>query len=260
MNSSFLRRTASALAGFLRKPRSSISWVRRGHLAKDSVFISQTYWFRGVLPRVPLAQVLPTSKQVELCLPAAFDRKFGTSITVEEACHLCAIAKCVKAHKILEIGTFDGNTTLALAANLVGKGGVVTVDLPPDFDLAKDQGKLTYADGEINITARDQLGRQYRDHPLSSRIEQVFGDSASLDWTRLGGPFELIFIDGCHTEEYVWSDTQNALKVLTARGAIVWHDYGMIPEVSNVVDRIAREVTGLKVRALEGTRLAVALT
>jgi predicted O-methyltransferase YrrM len=259
MHNSYLRKTTSALAGLLSNPHSSISWVRRGHLAKDRVFISQTYWFTGALPRVPLAEVIPASKEVEVHLPRAFDRKFGTSITVEEASHLGAIAKSLRARKVLEIGTYDGNSALTLAANLEEGGEVVTVDLPPDFDLKKDQGTLTYSDGEMNLTARDQLGRQYRNHLLSSRIRQVFGDSASLDWTQLGGPFELIFVDGCHTEAYVRSDSENALKTLAAGGAIVWHDYGMIPEVSGVVDRIAREVAGLRVYALEGTRLALGL-
>jgi|SRR5271166_696223 len=259
MHSSFLTKTSSALAGFLTKPRSSISWVRRGHLAKDKVFISQTYWFTGALPRVALAEAIPNLKQAEICLPRAFDRKFGTSITVEEACHLAAIVKSLRSRRVLEIGTYDGNTALTLAANLDDHGAVVTVDLPPDFDLEKDHATLTYSDGEMNLTARDQLGRQFRNHPLSSRIRQVYGDSAALDWTKLGGPFELIFIDGCHAEEYVRSDSENALKILAAGGAIVWHDYGMIPEVSSVVDRIAREVVRLKVCALEGTRLALGL-
>jgi predicted O-methyltransferase YrrM len=259
MRSLFLRRTASALAGFLSSPRSSISWVRRGHLAKDKVFISQTYWFTGTLPRVPLTKVFPESKDVEVHLPRAFDRKFGTSITLEEACHLAAIVKSLKARRVLEIGTYDGNTALTLAANLDSQGEVVTVDLPPDFDLKKHQATLTYLDGEVNLTARDQLGRQYRNLPLASRIRQIFGDSASLDWSALGGPFDLIFIDGCHSEAYVDSDSKNAIKQLAPKGAIVWHDYGMIADVSKVVDRIAHEMSAIEVHAIEGTRLAIGL-
>ena len=128
-------KTLVAMIAALRNPRSTLSWVRRGHLARDSVFVSQTYWFTGSLPRVPLTKVLPDSRQTEVCLPRAFDQKFGTSITTEEACHLGAIARCLKARRVLEIGTYDGNTTLTLAANLDGDGEVVTVDLPPDFDL-----------------------------------------------------------------------------------------------------------------------------
>ena len=232
-------------------------------MARDRVFVSQTYWFSGMLPRVQLTGILPGVEQEEVCLPRAFDRntgpKTGSSITVEEACHLAAIAKSRKAMKALEIGTADGNTALLLAANMGDGAEVVTIDLPPDFGVAK-QDSLTYADVELNLTERNQLGRQYKAHPLAARVRQIYGDSAALDWAALGGPFDLVFIDGCHSEAYVRSDTQNALIHLAPGGVIVWHDYGMIPEVSGVVDQFAREATTMKVHALEGTRLAIALT
>ena len=119
-------------------------------------------------------------------------------------------------------------------------GEVVTVDLPPDFVMAK-QDSLTYSDVELNLTQRDQLGRQYQGHRLSARIRQVYGDSAALDWNSFGGPFDLVFIDGCHSEVYVSSDSRNAMNHLAPGGVIVWHDYGMIPAVSNVVDQLAHE-------------------
>ena len=257
MTDSPLKKMIFPLARLLSKPRTSLSWVRRGHLAKDEVFVSQTNWFTGVLPRVALSDAFPETKQTEVYLPHAFDRRFDTSITAEEACHLAAVAKCRRARKVLEIGTYDGNTALLLAANLGPEGSVVTVDLPPDFDLENQRSTLAYPDGEIYLTPRELLGRQYRGHPLAARITQVYGDSASLDWATLGGPFDLIFVDGCHTEAYVRSDSRNALAQLTADGAIVWHDYGMIPDVSVVVDQIAREVPTLKIYALKGTRLAL---
>lgn len=254
-----ISKTLFGLVKVITRPRSSLSWVRRGHLAKDKVFISQTYWFTGSLPRVLLTTVLPGVEKIEVLLPRAFDRKGGTSITVEEACHLAAIAKCVKAGKVLEIGTYDGNTALVLAANLPTEGSVVTVDLPPSFDM-QNQNSLIHPEVELNLTPRDQLGRQYKGHQLSARISQVYGDSAALDWNALGGPFDLVFIDGCHSEAYVRSDSQNAMKHLAPGGAIVWHDYGMIPEVSSVVDQLAKQTTKMKVYALEGTRLVVGLT
>jgi predicted O-methyltransferase YrrM len=259
MKSPFVHKALFSLMKAITSPRSTLSWVLRGHLARDSVFVSQTYWFTGALPRVSLTKILPAAAEIEVVLPRAFDRKSGTSISVEEACHVGSIAKCIKARKALEIGTYDGNTALVLAANLAADGDVVTLDLPPDFEL-ENQGGLTYSDGELNLTQRDQLGRQYKSHPLSSRIRQVYGDSAALNWSRLGGPFDLVFIDGCHSEAYVESDSRHALEHLAPGGAIVWHDYGMILEVSRVVDRLAREGTRLKVYALEGTRLAVGLT
>ena len=50
-------------------------------------------------------------------------------------------------------------------------------------------------------------------------------------------------------------DTENALDHLEDRGALIWHDYGLIVDVSRVVDETARL---LPVYAISGTRLAIA--
>jgi predicted O-methyltransferase YrrM len=185
--------------------------------------------------------------------------RIGPSISLEEAGILCAIERYFKARTVLEIGTSDGGTTLALAANLEDGGTVTTLDLPPDFDIARDRSSLAFPNERINVTSRIQLSRQFRSHPLSSRIHQVFGDSAKIDWNTLGGPFDLIFIDGCHTSAYVESDTANALRNLATPGVVVWHDYGLYRDVSAAVDSVAGSSEDLRVVAIRDTRLAVGL-
>lgn len=258
MQSSFLQKSLFGLWKAITDPRASLAWVVRGHLAHDPVFVSQTYWFTGSLPRIALPEMLPEAREVEVVVPRAFDRKRGTSISAEEACYVGAIAKCRNAKKALEIGTYDGNTALLLAANLALDGQVVTVDLPPDFD-ASERDKLAFREGEFNLTPRTELARQYQGQDGASRIRQVYGDSGKLDWGELNGPFDLVFIDGCHAEDYVRSDSRNAMKHLAPEGIIVWHDYGMITAVSKVVDEVARENPSMKIFVIEGTRLAVGI-
>jgi predicted O-methyltransferase YrrM len=256
---SLIRKSLFGILKSVTSPRSSLSWVIRGHLARDPVFVSQTYWWRGTLERTSLKDIMPGAERLDVTLPRAFDRTTGTSLAVEEACHLAGIARYRDAKRVLEIGTFDGNTALLLAANLGPDARVVTVDLPPDFD-ATQRHALAHTDVELNLTARSDLARQYRNHVLAPKISQVYGDSATLDWTTLGGPFDLVFIDGCHSEPYVRSDSLNALEHLAPGGVIVWHDYGMIADVSSVVDQVARSTPGMRAYVLEGTRLAVGLT
>ena len=258
MSESRLTKLFYVLGKVLAHPLQSLSDLRLAHLARERGAAQQLYWLHGSLPRVPLARRLPGVEAIEVRLPRALDRSIGTSVTPEEASCLCAIERYFRASRILEIGTFDGNTTLALAANLEDNGGVVTLDLSPDFDPVKDRAAIALGE-PINLTPRDRVGLQFRSHPLASRIRQVFGDSAALDWADLGGPFDLVFIDGCHAEVYVESDTANAIKVLNRPGIIVWHDYGLYLDVSRAVDRIAREKPELEVFAIEGTRLAVGI-
>ena len=218
MQSSFAEKVLFAARKTLTSPRATISWVIRGHLAKDPILVSQSYWFTGELPRVAANELFPGIENAHVLLPRAFDRKGGTSISAEEACYLGAIVRHIKARSVLEIGTYDGNMALVLAANVETEGTVVTVDLPPDFSV-DDQKSLAYADGELNLTPRNQLGRQYKGHPLAARIRQVFGDSGQMNWGDLGGPFDLVFIDGCHTEPYVRSDSENAMRHLGRAGS-----------------------------------------
>ncbi len=258
-NSSPVSKALVALSAVVTRPWSSMAWIQRGRLAKDKLFVEQTYWFQGGLPRVPLIELLPGIEAVDVHLPRMLDRKFGTSITVDEAACLCAIARFLGSSKVLEIGTYDGNTAVALAANIGEKGEIVTLDLPPDFE--RNDGKsLAFYDREFfNLTPRERLGLQYKDHTTKTRIKQVYGDSATVDWRSFGGPFDLIFIDGCHSAAYVRSDSTNALANLAPEGVIVWHDYGMISDVSDEVDQIAKATPSLRFYAIEGTRLAIAM-
>lgn len=260
MHTSLLQKTLFSIRKLITSPGKSLSWVHHGHLLKDRAIIDQTFWFKGVLPRTPLKDIIPETKKATVTIPHAFERTFGTSITAEEACHLAAITQSARGKKVLEIGTYDGNTALLFAANAGEAGSVVTVDLPPDFDPQRDGATLGFPTTKINVTPRDIVAGQYQGHPLATRITQVYADSTTLDWNTLGGPFDLIFIDGCHKEQFVRADTQNALKHLTPGGILLWHDYGMSDGVTVVVDELSRNIPpGFRLYALEGTRLALGI-
>ena len=259
MFTSSLSKIGVALKYLCTRPLLSLSWVRRGGLLTDRTVVAQTYWFGGRLTRTPLVDMVPNAREAAITVPRAYDRTFRTSITITEACTLATLVRARGARRVLEIGTFDGNTALLFGHNLPEDGKVVTVDLPPDFDPKKDQSSLGHAEVKINLTPRELVARQYRNDPAASKIQQVYGDSATLNWRSFGAPFDLIFIDGCHKEAYVTSDTENAFSVLAPRGVIVWHDYGEIPDVSRVVDRAVSAHPEYAWHVVEGTRLAIAM-
>lgn len=260
MTGSHLSKLSYVLRKSLAHPGESLRDLLFAHLARDRGHRQLPVWLFGELPRLHLGQALPGVETIGVTVPRVVDRTFGTSATAEEASLLCVIQRHLAARNVLEIGTADGSTTLALAANLEEGGMVTTIDLPADFDAARDRDALAFPDEPINLTSRQHVGRQFASDPLACRIRQVFGDSAHVDWSTLGGPFDLIFIDGCHTAAYVAADTTNALKHLATPGAIVWHDYGLYEDVSTVVDGVWRHSDRLRVFAIEGTRLAVGLT
>jgi predicted O-methyltransferase YrrM len=208
-------------------------------------------WTFGSAPRVRANELFPGIEKTKVSLMRALDRVENVSVSVQELVVLSSIVRHSGARRILELGTSNGNTTLNIAANADGDARVTTVDLPPDFD---GNLALDIPTEHQNMTRRDMVGSQYRGTELEGRISSVYADSATLDFSTLPGPFDLIFIDACHAYEYVVRDTQNALKHVRPGGLIVWHDYGTIEDVSRAVDEFAGR---LRIAVVRGTSLAV---
>lgn len=235
----------------IKDPGRVISFVWRRMFPSDSEASRIASWGYGNIPRVPITDVFPGIEKVDVMMLKVFNRAIGTSLDPQEILTLCAIAKFISAKNICEMGTYDGNTALNLAANSPADALITTIDLPPNWN---GQFELDVPQPYINVTDRTTVGSQYKDTRYSQKITQIFGDSAKIDWSELAIPFDLVFIDGCHYFEYVNKDTKNALKYLKPGGLLVWHDYGMIKSVSKVVDQTAKRI---KVKAIRGTRLAV---
>jgi predicted O-methyltransferase YrrM len=247
-----VKRSATKFIREVRSPGDAARFFNRVLLPVDSHVRQCHSWIWGKLPRLELNQVMPGIESVSIEILEAYNRALGTTLDIEEIASLLAIVKFCGAKKILEIGTFDGSTALNLAANTAPDAQIVTVDLPPNW--SGDLSISTPKDYQ-NITDRTAVGRRFINTPYQRKIEQVFGDSATLDWSKLPVPFDIIFIDGCHYYDYVAKDTQNALKYAhTECGLIIWHDYSYFKDVSDVVDETS---TKIKVRAIAGTRLAV---
>ena len=239
-------------------PRHAIEFALRraipfGIPFKDLEAYRISTWRHGRIPRVHISQIFPGIETVNVNLVNLYQRKIGLSMDAAEVMALCAFEKLIDARNVLEIGTYDGNTTLNLAANLPAHGRVTTIDLPQNWD----RRFLYDVPGNYwNVTDRNRIGIQFQGTQYEGQIRQVLGDSAAVDWHELNPPFDLIFIDGCHYRDYVKADTENALRNLRPGGVIVWHDYGDIKDVSSVVDEMAHKIS---VQIVRGTRLAVGL-
>lgn len=245
---------ARSVKKFLREvksPADAVTYCSRVLLPVDPHVRQCHSWIWGRLPRVELKQVLPGIENTAVVILEAFHRALGLTLLIEEVAGLLAIVKFIEAKKILEIGTFDGGTAMNIAANTGEEAQIITLDLPPDWDgqFAPNTPKALQ-----NLTDRKSVGRRFIGTPQAKKIRQVFGDSCAMDWSQLGGPFDVVFIDGCHYRDYVAQDTQNALRYVRPGGLIIWHDYGYVKDVSDVVDETAAKI---KVNAIAGTRLAV---
>lgn len=139
-----------------------------------------------------------------------------------ELISVCSLLKDNHCNTVFEIGTFDGRTTRAMAMNLLDENGkIFTLNLPPATDVVK----LNTSSDDVQLADKVISGERFRDTPQEKYIQQLWGDSATFDFSPYYGQADFVFIDGAHSEEYVKNDTAAAIKLVKKSGGIiVWHD------------------------------------
>ncbi len=143
---------------------------------------------------------------------------------------LAALAGIRQPEHIFEIGTFDGATTMLLA-RMVPQAQIYTLDLPPD-----------HVDGlnDIALAGVDGAGSRFRDTSAAQRITQLYGDSRVFDFSPYYKKMDMVVVDGGHEADCVSADTENALKMVSSDGIVVWDDYTLRwPAVIKAVDDAA---------------------
>ncbi len=179
---------------------------------------------RATIPRIDAAGLLDGSLSVIL--------KFYTftsgSLTPYERLVLNAVVRKVAPETVFEIGTFDGRTTWNLAANAADKATVCTLDLPRQ-DI--DSTHLSIDALDRSYIEKDASGTEYLGTEQGHRIQQLFGDTATFDFSPFEGTIDFVFIDGSHSYEYVKNDSEIGLRLLrSGQGVVVWHDYDRTAE------------------------------
>jgi predicted O-methyltransferase YrrM len=164
---------------------------------------------------------------------------------------LAAMCKLLQCRTVFEIGTYQGQTTWVMAHNNP-QAQVFTLDLP-SLD-AVHQLRYPVTDPEYFVAWN--RGARFLGTPEANRITQLFGDSATFDFSPYDGQMDLVFIDGSHSYEYVKSDTEAALRMLSDRGTIVWDDYLYYPGIYRVVTELSPRLDR-RIFHIVGTRLAV---
>lgn len=166
---------------------------------------------------------------------------------------IAALAQGLGAKTFFEFGTNRGRTSWTVARNNP-EITVYTLDLPLDQQSADTTFRLESCDECFRPGTA--CGEAFLDTPEAARITQLWGDSATFDYSPYEGSMDLIYIDGAHTYEYVKSDTANALAMLSPSGTIVWDDYAPHPGVYRLVTELAPSVDH-PVYHVFGTRLAL---
>lgn len=140
--------------------------------------------------------------------------------TPEADCRiLYTLTRATGAVRGLEIGTHLGYSTLHIAAGLrenARQGRLVTVDRRD----VNDEAVAAYKGFGANMSALTRLSLM----KLDGYVEFVVSKSGPfLD--RADGAYDLVFIDGDHSEVGAYFDMVGSLRLLSEGGVIVLHDY-----------------------------------
>ena len=225
--------------------------------AKNRIFIANICSYFGysqkvkpIIPGIELSELVPDDTPIEVREPL---RNVG-NVTVLEVVVIDKLVKRFRPLKVFEIGTFDGRTTLNMAANCPKESVVYTLDLPKE---QIDSAKLHLEPIEKIYIEKDISGARYRGTEEETRIIQLYGDSATFDFLPYLGSMDFVFVDGSHSYEYAVSDSRNALRLLKSNGGvIIWHDYGHWDGVTQALNEMYESVAEFRaLKHIAGTSL-----
>ena len=215
------------------------------------ILIHTQLFTKKYVPEIQITDLVPNVVSIRLYEQS----KITANISFEELFVLVELLQISHPTACFEIGTFDGRTTLNMAANTPDDAIIYTLDLPRE---QVDHTKFSLDPFERFAVMKETSGVRYRGTTWERKIQQLYGDSATFDYTPYKGEIDFVFIDGSHTYEYVLSDSRNALTLLrSGKGTILWHDY---PDTSTVLKAIhylkVNDPRFAGIRHIAGTRFA----
>lgn len=132
---------------------------------------------------------------------------------------LAAVVLHKKPRLIFEIGTFKGVTS-DFFLQLLPETRVVSIAyVNPRLNPFRNK----YNNSDLT---KEHVGTMVAPE-RRARFHQLIGDSHQLNAETLlrdHGPFDMMFIDGDHSRDGVFQDTELAKKILDKDGVICWHD------------------------------------
>lgn len=118
-----------------------------------------------------------------------------------EVCKFVGVlASMIKARNILEIGVFEGETAKEILLN-------------------KDKS-ANYFGIDITDYRKEDVKKLFNEH----KAELIIGRSIDVLKTFNSKKFDLVFVDGDHSWEYVLPEFKEVERVLATNGVIVYHD------------------------------------
>ena len=208
-------------------------WQLTGRRPRIDRLLSGFLRYRKYLPESDPQDLIPRFFETEIKIRQC---PIGTwSTPLVDVFILLKAAIGFRSSRILELGSYRGDTAKLLAENTGPDTSICAVDVD------------------------EQHGASYRDSEIAKRIQRKTGRiCAKLFETH--EKFDFIFVDADHDFNSVMEHSQLAFKLLDSQGIILWHDYALetyfhglcgVPEALNQLAKYR------PIRAIRGTWLAL---
>lgn len=135
---------------------------------------------------------------------------------------LSLIAKALNTKRYFEIGTWVGLSAYNIAKNIGRTAEIYSLDIPPEHP-------------EIALFGipKEIFGCYSKD---LKNVHFLKSDSKKFDFTPYKKQFDMVFVDGNHTYDYVKNDTKIALELIKGENSVIaWHDYILGGELNKKV-------------------------
>jgi len=119
--------------------------------------------------------------------------------------------------KCLDIGTSYGRSAFKLATN-IKEGTVYTVNILPE------QYETSAGELKTHLLSKEDIGTFYRQFDLKN-IEQLYANTQTWEIPNYINELSVVFVDGAHDTDCVYTDTKKAYERIKAGGFILWHDF-----------------------------------
>jgi predicted O-methyltransferase YrrM len=161
-----------------------------------------------------------------------------------------------KKYSILEIGCYEGLSSVFFADNLLNHNESVLICVDPFLSIDNNDHGLSIKNNNVELNF---------DHNISvcKNNEKVFVHKITSDdfFQTNTKTFNLIYIDGCHECDYIIRDMKNSFKYLEPNGIMWMDDYLGGPEgdhrIKNTMDKFLDDYNGQYELIYSGYQLAI---
>jgi predicted O-methyltransferase YrrM len=174
------------------------------------------------LPEIELSELIELySFKSESSIKVKTDYSGGIS-PVNDYYFLSLIAKALNTKRYFEIGTWVGLSAYNIANNLGKEAEIYSLDIPAD-----------HAEIALFDIPNEIFGYYSKD---LNNVHFLKSDSKKFDFNPYKKQFDMVFVDGNHTYDYVKNDTKIAYQLLKGDNSVIaWHDYFLGGELNKKV-------------------------